>query len=380
MPDTTMFTDLQLSEATLEAVRRLGFTEPTAIQSKTIPVMMNGYDIIAKAPTGTGKTVAFGIPILETIDEQLADLQALIMAPTRELALQITDDLTDLAATRPGIRITSIYGGQSIQVQLDQLRHRPQIVVATPGRLIDHLRRRTLHLSDVRIAVLDEADRMLDMGFVRDVRSILDRMPRVDQLAMFSATMSRAVMDISWIYQRDVVELTVEEDLENKPLIQQFFIQASGRERVQTIERLIEKETFRKVIVFCNTKHTVESVNRQMRAIGCKSDCIHGDMRQSSREKVISSFRKGRINMLVATDVASRGLDIDQVDAIFNYDIPEENERYTHRIGRTGRAGREGMAYTFVHKLNQFRVEEIARATHSSISELDQQGRPIQTE
>lgn len=380
MPDTTMFTDLQLSEATLEAVRRLGFTEPTAIQSKTIPVMMNGYDIIAKAPTGTGKTVAFGIPILETIDEQLADLQALIMAPTRELALQITDDLTDLAATRPGIRITSIYGGQSIQVQLDQLKHRPQIVVATPGRLIDHLRRRTLHLSDVRIAVLDEADRMLDMGFVRDVRSILDRMPRVDQLAMFSATMSRAVMDISWIYQRDVVELTVEEDLENKPLIQQFFIQASGRERVQTIERLIEKETFRKVIVFCNTKHTVESVNRQMRAIGCKSDCIHGDMRQSSREKVISSFRKGRINMLVATDVASRGLDIDQVDAIFNYDIPEENERYTHRIGRTGRAGREGMAYTFVHKLNQFRVEEIARATHSSISELDQQGRPIQTE
>lgn len=380
MPDTTMFSDLQLSEATLEAVRRLGFTEPTAIQSKTIPVMMNGYDIIAKAPTGTGKTVAFGIPILETIDEQLADLQALIMAPTRELALQITDDLTDLAATRPGIRITSIYGGQSIQVQLDQLRHRPQIVVATPGRLIDHLRRRTLHLSDVRIAVLDEADRMLDMGFVRDVRSILDRMPRVDQLAMFSATMSRAVMDISWIYQRDVVELTVEEDLENKPLIQQFFIQASGRERVQTIERLIEKETFRKVIVFCNTKHTVESVNRQMRAIGCKSDCIHGDMRQSSREKVISSFRKGRINMLVATDVASRGLDIDQVDAIFNYDIPEENERYTHRIGRTGRAGREGMAYTFVHKLNQFRVEEIARATHSSISELDQQGRPIQTE
>ncbi|MDD4460815.1 MAG: DEAD/DEAH box helicase [Eubacteriales bacterium] len=377
MPDNTMFSDLQLSEATLEAVRLLGFTEPTSIQSKTIPVMLNGYDIIAKAPTGTGKTVAFGIPILETIDEQAADLQALIMAPTRELALQITDDLTKLSATRPGIRITSIYGGQSIQVQLDQLRHHPQIVVATPGRLIDHLRRRTIHLSDVRIAVLDEADRMLDMGFVRDVRSILDRMPRVDQLTMFSATMSRAVMDISWIYQRDVVELTVEEDLENKPQIQQFYIQASGRERVQTIERLMKKEGFRKVIIFCNTKHTVESVDRQMRAIGSQSDCIHGDMRQSSREKVISAFRKGRISMLVATDVASRGLDIDQVDAVFNYDIPEENERYTHRIGRTGRAGREGLAYTFVHKLNQFRVEEIARATHSSILELDQSGLPV---
>lgn len=371
MSEITAFADMSLSPETLEAVDKMGFVSPTSIQSETIPVMMNGYDIIAKAPTGTGKTCAFGIPIMEYLKDNETELQALILAPTRELTLQISDDLTHLAATRPHVRITAIYGGQSISIQLDQLKKKPQIIVATPGRLIDHLQRRTIHLGQVHTVILDEADRMLDMGFVRDVRRILDKMPRAEQIAMFSATMSRAVMDISWIYQRDVVELTVEEDLENKPQIKQYYVEASGRDRVKAIDKLISREQIKKAMVFCNTKHTVESVNRQLNAVGCKSDCIHGDMRQSSRERVISAFRKGRVNLLVATDVASRGLDIDQVEAIFNYDIPDENERYTHRIGRTGRAKREGIAYTFTNRLNQFRLDEIARYTRTEIEKLE---------
>ena len=371
MPDNLTFEDMSLRPETYDALIKMGFDKPTSIQSQTIPVMMNGYDIIAKAPTGTGKTCAFGIPIMERLKTDEAMIQALVLAPTRELAIQITDDLCELASTRPDIRIACVYGGQSMNIQLDKLKHKPHIIVATPGRLIDHLRRRTLQLNEVRSVVLDEADRMLDMGFVSDVRHILDKMPQVDQITMFSATMSRSVMDISWIYQRDVVELTVEEDFENKPLIEQYSLEASGRDRIKAIKKLMKHEGYKKCMVFCNTKYNVETVNHQLKAAGIKSDCIHGNMRQSSREKVISAFRKGRISVLVATDVASRGLDIEQVDAVFNYDIPEENERYTHRIGRTGRARKNGVAYTFVNKLSAYRVDEISRYTRTPVKKID---------
>lgn len=364
------FNSMSLSPEVLVALSDMGFTSATPIQAKTIPAMLGWHDIIAKAPTGTGKTCAFGVPIIEHLEPENKQIQALILAPTRELTLQIADEMAKLAVNQQHIRITAIYGGQSIRLQLQQLKNKPQIVVATPGRLIDHLNRRTISLAGVHTVILDEADRMLDMGFVKDVRSILDRMPRVEQIAMFSATMSRSVMDISWIYQQDVIELEVAEDDLNKPPIEQFSIEASSRERPAIIRKLMERENISKAIVFCNTKYNVEAVTRQLRQAGLKADMIHGGMQQQRREKVISAFRKGKVNLLVATDVASRGLDIEQVDAVFNYDIPEENERYTHRIGRTGRARRSGMSYTFTTPVTESRFEEIIRYTRSLVQKL----------
>lgn len=370
MTQSKSFDVLQLSEKTLQAVRDMGFTEPTSIQEQTIPPMMAWRDVIARAPTGTGKTCAFGIPIIEHLEPGQQGIQALILSPTRELAIQISDDITQLASTRPEVKVVTLYGGQPLNRQVAQLREKPQIVVATPGRLLDHLQRRNLTLSNVHTAVLDEADRMLDMGFVHDVRRILDRMPNVWQIAMFSATLSRSVMDISWIYQRDVVELMVEARQEDKPPITQYAIEASGQARAQAIMTLMVKKAFKKVLVFCNTKQNVRSVTQLLQKAGCKADCLHGDLRQSQREQVIGQFRDGHLPVLVATDVASRGLDIDEVDAVFNYDIPEENEHYIHRIGRTGRARRDGMSFIFTNKLNRGRLDELARLTQSEIHDL----------
>ncbi|MEA4889127.1 MAG: DEAD/DEAH box helicase [Clostridiaceae bacterium] len=370
MPLNENFEQMNLSPETLAAVKQMGFTEATPIQIQTIPVMLDWRDIIAKAPTGTGKTCAFGIPIMEHLELDNPDIQVLILSPTRELALQIADDLRSLATSRPAVRIVAIYGGQPIERQLEQLRKKPQIIIATPGRLIDHLRRRTIHLGTVHTAILDEADRMLDMGFIHDVRRILDLMPKVSQIAMFSATMSRSVMDISWIYQRDVVELTVADDPDNRPPITQYCIEASGQARITAIMKLMQNQHYRKVMIFCNTKYTVQSLTRQLKATGCKADCIHGDMRQNIRERVISGFRKGTLQILVATDVASRGLDIDDVEAVFNYDIPNENEYYIHRIGRTGRAKHAGVSYTFVSLLSRARLDEIVRYTRSTMQTL----------
>ena len=364
------FHDLNLSPESLEAIVQMGFKEPTSIQEQTIPVMMDWRDVIARAPTGTGKTCAFGIPIIEHLDMEIKDIQALILCPTRELSLQITEDLCQMAATRPDIKVTTVYGGQPIDRQIRALRQNPQIVIATPGRLIDHLRRRTMSIDNVRMVVLDEADRMLDMGFIHDVRRILDRMPKVWQITMFSATLSRSVMDISWIYQRDVVELTVEADHEDRPPITQYAIEASGQSRIQAVVRLVEQHQYKKVMVFCNTKHAVWTVTRLLLAKGSQADCIHGDLRQSQRERVIDAFRNNHLQILVATDVASRGLDIDEVDAVFNYDVPDENEHYIHRIGRTGRARHDGVSYTFTNLLNRAKLEEIARLTRSEINTL----------
>ena len=371
MTETDTFESMNLLPETLSAVKKMGFTTPTSVQRQTIPPMRDWCDVIAKAPTGTGKTCAFGIPIMEHIETGDQGIQALILSPTRELALQITDDLRDIAAFMPTIRIASIYGGQNINQQMDQLKKKPQIIVATPGRLIDHLQRRSIHLDSVHTVVLDEADRMLDMGFIQDVRKILDRMPKVSQIAMFSATMSRSVMDISWIYQRDAIEITVQEDEGNKPQITQYSIDINGNARVGVIKKLMHEQKLEKVIVFCNTKQMVDVVTKRLTGIGCKADGIHGDIRQSSREKILHNFRKGNLQVLVATDVASRGLDIDGVDAIFNYDIPLENEHYTHRIGRTGRAKRTGVSYTFTNPITQPQLDEIMRYTRTPMIPLE---------
>ena len=376
--DTYFYKDMNLSEAIMKALDKKGFTQATAIQGGAIPYFMQGRDVVAKAPTGTGKTYAFGIPMVEHVDPESDQVQGLILAPTRELAVQIRDELRDLCAFREGVRIVCLYGGQPIDKQITQLKHRPQIVVATPGRLMDHMKRRTVRLDGVQTVVLDEADRMLDMGFIQDVTRILDKIPHRKNLGLFSATISREVMDISWVYQRDPVEITVRPVEENRPDIQQYRIDLEGREqKLETLIALLEGGEYERAIAFCNTKNMTDRLAGllSMRGISCKA--IHGDIQQRVREKTLQQFKAGQLRVLVATDVAARGLDIDDVDAVFNYDVPDELENYTHRIGRTGRAKRHGVAYTFVATVTEsVRMDDIIRNTKAEVQRLkyDQDG------
>ncbi len=370
--DTYFYKDMNLSEAIMKALDKKGFTQATAIQGGAIPYFMQGRDVVAKAPTGTGKTYAFGIPMVEHVDPESDQVQGLILAPTRELAVQIRDELRDLCAFREGVRIVCLYGGQPIDKQITQLKNRPQIVVATPGRLMDHMKRRTVRLDGVQTVVLDEADRMLDMGFIQDVTRILDKIPHRKNLGLFSATISREVMDISWVYQRDPVEITVRPVEENRPDIQQYRIDLEGREqKLETLIALLEGGEYERAIAFCNTKNMTDRLAGllSMRGISCKA--IHGDIQQRVREKTLQQFKAGQLRVLVATDVAARGLDIDDVDVVFNYDVPDEQENYVHRVGRTGRAKRHGVAYTLVASVTQaVRMRDIARNTRMDIQLL----------
>ena len=370
--DTYFYKDMNLSEAIRKALDKKGFTQATAIQGGAIPYFMQWRDVVAKAPTGTGKTYAFGIPMVEHVDPQSDQVQGLILAPTRELAVQIRDELRDLCAFREGVRVVCLYGGQPIDKQITQLKNRPQIVVATPGRLMDHMKRRTVRLDGVQTVVLDEADRMLDMGFIQDVTRILDKIPHRKNLGLFSATISREVMDISWVYQRDPVEITVRPVEENRPDIQQYQIELEGREqKVDTLVALLEGGQYERAIAFCNTKNMTDRLAGllSMRGISCKA--IHGDIQQRVREKTLQQFKAGQLRVLVATDVAARGLDIDDVDVVFNYDVPDEQENYVHRVGRTGRAKRHGVAYTLVASVTEaVRMRDIARNTRMDIQLL----------
>ncbi|HHV41741.1 MAG TPA: DEAD/DEAH box helicase [Clostridiaceae bacterium] len=366
----TSFKDLDLSKETLDVLSRMGISTPSTVQREAIPPMMAWYDVMAKAPTGTGKTLAFGIPIIEHIEKETQATQALILSPTRELALQIGQDLSYLARTRPWIEVVVLYGGQPIRNQMKALRRKPQIVVATPGRLIDHLKRHNLNLNQVEMVILDEADRMLDMGFVRDVRFILDKMPRVSQIAMFSATFSRDVMDISYLYQREPIEIVVEESGKDKPDISEYVLQANGEERIIAIRTILNKADIQRGIVFVNMRQSADMVAKKLRQRKINAAAIHGDIRQQQRERVLSNFRQGKLRVLVATDVASRGLDISNVDIIFNYDLPLENENYIHRIGRTGRAGKSGIAVTFLAPNALERLKEIELITGTKMEEI----------
>ena len=363
---------LGLSAPLMRAIEKKGYEVSTPGQAGAIPPMMAWKDVTAKAPTGTGKTYAFGIPILEHIDAQSENLQAVILAPTRELALQITDELRQLAAFMEGVKIVCCYGGQPIGKQIDALKRHPQIVVATPGRFSDHMKRRTLKVDAVQTVVLDEADRMLDMGFIHDVTRILDKIPHRRNLGLFSATISREVMDIAWVYQRDAEEITVQADEKNKPDIVQYRIDVAMDRKVETMARILHKEGYERVIVFCNTKGSVERMTKYLQIAGEDAECIHGDIPQAKREKVMQRFRDGKLRVFVATDVAARGIDVDDVDAVFNFDVPEENEYYVHRIGRTGRAKRHGTAYTFVSDYGAMvRLDEIAKFTKNVITPVE---------
>ena len=370
--ETVRYADLHLSPEVMRAIDKKGYVQATPVQAGAIPYFMEWKDVIAKAPTGTGKTFAFGIPMVEHIDPENPSVQALVLAPTRELAVQIQEELRDLCEFKEGVRSVCLYGGAPIDGQIKTLKKNPQIVVATPGRLMDHMKRRTVKLDGVQTVVLDEADRMLDMGFVRDVTRILDQIKNRRNLGMFSATISREVMDISWVYQRDPVEITVRPDEENRPDIQQYRIDLEGRgDKVDTMAALLTHGGYERAIAFCNTKNMTDRLSGLLNMRGFTAQAIHGDIQQRIREKTLQKFKDGKLRVLVATDVAARGLDIDDVDVVFNYDVPEEIEYYIHRIGRTGRAKRHGVAYTLVVGITeQMRMESIAKNTHADITIL----------
>ena len=365
------FADLGLSEAMLKVLEKKGYGYPTTIQAEAIPHFMQWKDVIAKAPTGTGKTFAFGIPMIEHIDANCSDVQGLILAPTRELAIQIGDELRSLLTFFEGIRIAVLYGGAGIGGQIKQLEKKPQIVVATPGRLMDHYNRKTVRLDKIQTIVLDEADRMLDMGFFKDVTRIIEKVKNRNNLGLFSATISQEVMTVSWMYQRDEVEITVEPKQEDRPDIDQYCMTVTPLEKAETTLRLIRTQGYERVMIFCNTKHMCQRLSDEMQRAGLDADCIHGDIKQSQREKTMQRYRDGKLQVLIATDVASRGIDVDDVDCVINYDVPEENEYYVHRIGRTGRAKRKGVAWSIVGNFpEKAKLDEIAKFSNYTITPM----------
>ena len=363
------FTELSSSvrPEIIRATQAMGYTEMTEIQQKAIPLMLAGHDMIAKAPTGTGKTVAFGIPILQKAAGFPAGApKAVVLSPTRELAQQIAQDLTNLAQFLPEIRVVCVYGGAGLEKQQKQLKAGCQIVVATPGRLMDHYRHHALDLSQVTTIVLDEADEMLNMGFYKDVRGIIDLLKSRESLSMFSATISREVLDIGWLYQHNAAEVDVQPVQESSPKIAQYKLLTTGRDKLADLAKIIISKDYKRVMVFCNTKYNTGMLANQLARLHFNVDCLHGDLSQAERNRIMQRFKAGEINVLVATDVAARGIDVSDVDAVINYDVPEENEHYTHRIGRTGRAKREGASYLFYTKDEQKRVDTLLRLTRNT--------------
>ena len=355
------FSSLDISSEVLKAVDKMGFKFMTPVQEETIPVMMDGHDIIALAPTGTGKTCAFGIPMLEYLQLNDTDIQELVLAPTRELAVQIADELTALARFIPGARIATLYGGQPIPKQIQQLKRKPQIVVATPGRLLDMMKRGLADIRRIHTMVLDEADEMLKMGFVKDVTKIIEATPKDRQLVMFSATTNNDVMTMSWKFQYEPVEITIAAVDENKPKITQYVIEADRKNKEERLEYLLDADEYRRVMIFANTKSMTQRLCDHLQKKGYGAQCIHGDIPQGKRNRTLEDFRRGKFPYLICTDVAARGIDVDDVEAVINYDLPQENEYYTHRIGRTGRARRHGVAITLMSFQESVRMDEILR-------------------
>ena len=352
---------MDLSTEILQAVREMGFQEPSTVQAKTIPLMMNGQDINAIAPTGTGKTCAFGIPMLEYVQLKDSRIQEVVLAPTRELALQIGEELTKLAKFIDGVRIAVIYGGQSISRQINALKRRPQIVIATPGRMLDHMQRGNIRLNAVHTMVLDEADEMLNMGFVKDVTKIIEATPPDRQLVLFSATTNQDVLTIAWKYQHEPVEITVEATKADRPQITQYVIATEQDQKTDHLLYLLDADVYQRIMIFCNTKFMTDKLTSRLVKEGYNAQCLHGDIPQSKRNVVMSDFKRGKFPILVSTDVAARGIDVDDVEAVINYDLPNENEYYLHRIGRTGRAHKHGVSFSLVTFRESVRMDEILK-------------------
>ncbi|MCA6070886.1 MAG: DEAD/DEAH box helicase [Endomicrobium sp.] len=367
---TLKFSELNLSNEIIKAVEDLGFEEATPIQSLSIPKMMKGIDIIGQAQTGTGKTAAFGIPVLEKIDVKNKVVQTIILCPTRELAIQVAEELKLFSKYKKGINIVPVYGGQPIQRQIAALHKGAQIVIGTPGRVIDHLERKTLKLGTASTVVLDEADEMLDMGFRDDIELILKSMPEERQTVFFSATMPKEFLFLTKKYQCRPETIKVVSEKLTVPLIEQYYFDIREHQKLEALTRCLDMYAPNLSIVFCNTKRRVDEITSSLQARGYAADALHGDMNQSQRDRVMTKFRSGAIELLIATDVAARGIDVDDIDMIFNYDVPKDDEDYVHRIGRTGRAGKTGKAYSFVSGKDIYKLRDIQRYTKANIKRV----------
>ncbi|MCA6073064.1 MAG: DEAD/DEAH box helicase [Endomicrobium sp.] len=367
---TLKFSELNLSNEIIKAVEDLGFEEATPIQSLSIPKMMEGIDIIGQAQTGTGKTAAFGIPVLEKIDVKNKVVQTIILCPTRELAIQVAEELKLFSKYKKGINIVPVYGGQPIQRQIVALHKGAQIVIGTPGRVIDHLERKTLKLDTASTVVLDEADEMLDMGFRDDIELILKSMPEERQTVFFSATMPKEFLFLTKRYQRHPETIKIVSEKLTVPLIEQYYFDIREHQKLEALTRCLDMYAPNLSIVFCNTKRRVDEITSSLQARGYAADALHGDMNQSQRDRVMTKFRSGAIELLIATDVAARGIDVDDIDMIFNYDVPKDDEDYVHRIGRTGRAGKTGKAYSFVSGKDIYKLRDIQRYTKANIKRV----------
>lgn len=365
--ESLIFKDLNLSDEVQKALAEMGFEEATPIQSQAIPHILDRKDVIGQAQTGTGKTCAFGIPAIEMLDPDIEGIQVLVLCPTRELAIQVSEELKNVSKFKEKTRILPVYGGQPIDRQIMALKKRPQIIIGTPGRVMDHMRRRTLKLQNLKMIVLDEADEMLDMGFREDIDTILKEIPEEKQTILFSATMPKEIMELTKKYQKAPVHIKAVHKELTVPSIEQCYLEVSESTKLEILSRLIDTNNVKLSLVFCNTKKRVDELAASLQSRGYASEALHGDMKQNERDRVMSKFRKGHIDILIATDVAARGIDVDDVEAVFNYDIPNDEEYYVHRIGRTGRAGRAGKAYSFIVGREIYKLKEIQRYTKSSI-------------
>ncbi len=361
------FTDFPLSPEMGRAIDSLGFELASPVQSAALPPLLEGRDLLGQSPTGSGKTAAFGIPLVERLDPEDRAVQALILCPTRELAVQVAGELHKLAAFKPGIQVLPVYGGASFERQVQGLRRGSQVVIGTPGRVLDHLRRKTLKLGTANTVVLDEADEMLDMGFREDIEAILDEMPEERQTVLFSATMPKAIREMSERYTKEAFTVTVAHETMTTPDIEQVYYEVRFRSKPEVLSRLLDTHESPLSIVFCNTKRTVDDVTEDLVARGFSADRLHGDISQNVRTRVMNAFRNGTVSVLVATDVAARGLDVDDVALVINYDLPFDAEDYVHRIGRTGRAGRSGKAISLVAGRDVYKLQTIQRHTKQKV-------------
>lgn len=360
------FQELGLSAKVLKALAEMGFEEPSPIQARTIPLAMTGVDLIGQAQTGTGKTAAFAIPIVERLDPKMMNIGALVLTPTRELCIQVAGEITKIGRYRD-IKTLPVYGGQAIERQLRALRHPVHVVIGTPGRLLDHLRRGTISLTAVKVLVLDEADEMLDMGFADDIEAIMQHVPAERQTLLFSATMPPEILRLARNYLKEPERITVSPENLTVPLIAQEYYEIRGIDRAECLSRILDMENVERAIIFCRTKKGVDELAESLKSRGYLAEPIHGDLNQAQRDRVMKRFREGTIELLVATDVAARGLDIENVSHVVNYEIPQDAESYVHRIGRTGRAGKSGVAVTLIHPREYKQLKQIERLTRTRI-------------
>lgn len=365
--ETVIFEELGLSPEILKAIKHMGFEEASPIQAKAIPAVREGKDIIGQAQTGTGKTAAFGIPLLEKIDIKSKKLQAIVLCPTRELAIQVADEIRNLGKFMHGIKVLPIYGGQEIVKQIRSLKSGTQLIIGTPGRVMDHMRRKTIKMDDIHTVVLDEADEMLNMGFREDIETILEGVPEDRQTVLFSATMPKPILDITKKFQKNAEVIKVTKKELTVPNIEQFYYEVKPKNKEEVLSRLLDIYNPKLSVVFCNTKKQVDILVNGLLGRGYFAAGLHGDLKQAQRDRVMQGFRGGKTEILIATDVAARGIDVDEVEAVFNYDLPQDDEYYVHRIGRTGRAGRVGRSFSFVSGKEVYKLKEIQRYCKTKI-------------